>query len=213
MRYLTVDEQSVWLGDKSVKLFKHDYPPSMIEHLNDSTYHDTIIYLQSLGGTQAILKIPTLEQLRQTLREESGNGTVVSVNKAELFIPALEDSAVIVNSYYPTQLGLRILYDEEEIIPDDVMLQSSQYVSSVTYMDARYDNSIRGYGFNLTAYFHEYFKGNINSSHLLLFAGRLDANVRSTNFNPVNYNRILLAGSSNINNRITLTVAYTKLLK
>jgi hypothetical protein len=211
LRYLNVDGQNVWLGDKSIKIFEHDYSSSTIGTLNDSTYHDTVIYLQSLGGTQAILKIPALDQLRQSLGGGSENNAVVSVNKAELFIPALEDSAILVNSYYPTQLGLRILYDEDAIVPDDVMIQASQYTPSISFMDARFNSTIWGYQFNLTAYFHEYFKGNINSSHLLLFAGRLDANVRSTNFNPISYNRILLAGSSNINRKITLTVAYTKL--
>jgi hypothetical protein len=54
-------------------------------------------------------------------------------------------------------------------------------------------------------------KGDINSSRLLIFAGRLDAILRRTNFNPINYNSVVLAGSSNINRKITLKVAYTKL--
>ena len=210
-RYLNVDGQKVWLGDRSIKIFEHDYSGSAIEHLNDSTFHDTVLYLQSLGGTQAILKFPALEQLRQTLRGVSENGPVVSVNNAELIIPILDDSIAFVRKFYPSQLGIRILNDADDHLPDDVMIQASQYVSAVSYMNGRFNNIIWGYKFNMTAYFHEYFKGNINSSHLLLFAARLDANIRRTNFNPINYNSVVLAGSSNINRKITLTVAYTKL--
>lgn len=210
-RYLNVDGQKVWLGDKSVKIFEHDYSTSTIEHLNDSTFNDTIIYMQSLGGTQTILKFPSLEQLRQSLGWVSENDPVVSVNNAELFIPALEDSADLVHHFYPTQLGARILYDVDPYVPDDVLIQANQYVSPVSYMNAKFDNTIWGYRFNLTAYFHEYFKGNINSSHLLLFAANLDANLRRTNFNPTKYSSVVLAGGSNISRKITLTITYTKL--
>ena len=203
-RYLSVDGELVWLGDKCIKIFEHNYDASAIANLNDSTFHDTILYLQSLGGTQAIMKFPSLEQLRQTI----GN---VSVNNAELIIPALDDSLALIKKYFPTQLGVRILNDVDDHLPDDVMIQSSQYVSAVSYMNGRFNNLIWAYKFNMTAYFHEYFKGNINSSHLLLFAGRLDANVRRTNFNPVYYNSVVLAGSGNINNKISLKVTYTKL--
>ncbi len=203
-RYLNVNGERVWLGDKYIKIFEHDYTGSAIEHLNDSAFQDTIIYLQSLGGTQAVLKFPELEQLRQSIGQ-------VSVNHAELIIPALDDSLDLVRRFYPTQLGLRVLNDADPYVPDDVMIQSSQFVSPVSYMNGRFNNIIWAYRFNLTAYFHEYFKGNISSSRLLLFAGKLDVNIRRTNFNAANYNSVILAGSTSSNNRITLRVAFTKL--
>lgn len=210
-RYLNVGGTVAWLGDRSIKIFEHDYNGSTITHLNDSTYHDSVLYLQSLGGTQAIIKFPSLEQLRETLGWVSEDNPVVSVNNAELIIPVLDDSAALVRKFYPTQLGVRILNDADDHVPDDVMIQASQFSSPVSYMNGRFSNIIWAYRFNLTAYFQEYFKGSINSSELLLFAARLDANIRRTNFNPINYNSVLLAGSSNIGNKITLKVAYTKL--
>ena len=203
-RYLTVDGTKVWLGDKYIKVFEHDYSASAIDHLNDSTFHDTVLYLQSLGGAQAIIKFPSLEQLRDDIG-------YVSVNNAELIIPALEDSADFVHHFYPSQLGIRILHDVDPYVPDDVLIQTSQYVAATSYMNGRFSNLIWGYRINLTAFFHEYFKGNINSSHLLLFSGKLDANLRRTNFNPVNYNSVILAGSGNVNKKITISITFTKL--
>jgi hypothetical protein len=68
-----------------------------------------------------------------------------------------------------------------------------------------------GYKFNMTAYFHEYMKGNINSSRIRIFAGRLDTRLGRSNFNPVNYNSLVLAGTGNKNKKITLRLVYTKL--
>jgi hypothetical protein len=203
-RYLTVDGKSVPMGDKMIKIFEHDYSGSAITHLNDSTFHDTVMYLQSLGGAQAVLNISSLEQLRQKVGR-------VSVNSAQLFIPALNDSALLVDNFYPSQLGMRILDDAVYYLPDDVLYQPSQYASAFSYMNGTFSGIDWGYHFNLTSYFHEYMKGDINSSRLLIFAGRLDAILRRTNFNPINYNSVVLAGSSNINRKITLKVAYTKL--
>lgn len=203
-RYLSVNGQRVPIGDKFIKVFEQDYAGSMITHLNDSNFHDTVIYLQSLGGTQAVLEITSLAQLRQ----ETGS---VSVNHAELIIPALSDSAGLVDGFYPQQLGVRIMDEADPFLPDDVLYQTSQYTPAVSYMNGSFNSSDWGYRFNMTAYFHEYLKGNINSSRILIFAGRLDAYLGRTNFNPVRYNSLLLAGSSNINKKITLKVAYTKL--
>ncbi len=206
LRYLTVDGKKVSMGDKLIKIFEHDYSASRMEYLNDSTFQDTVLYLQSLGGTQAVLKFPALEQLRELI--ETGKA---SVNNAELIIPALGDSSEFIEYFYPSQLGIRILNDNNPYVPDDVMFQASQYVSPVSYMNGRFNSAIWGYRFNLTAYFHEYLKGNINSGRLVVFAGRLDATVRRSNFNPINYQSVLLAGSSNTNRKITLKVTYTQL--
>jgi hypothetical protein len=68
-----------------------------------------------------------------------------------------------------------------------------------------------GYKFNMTGYFHEYMKGNINSDRIRIFAGRLDTRLGRSNFNPVNYNSLVLAGTGNQNKKITLKLVYTKL--
>jgi len=203
-RYLTVDGTKVPMGDKFIKIFEHDYSTSTIDHLNDSTRHDTVIYLQSLGGTQVILEFPALEQLRQMIGR-------VSVNHAELVIPVLGDSADLVAGYYPQQLGIRILDEEDAYLPDDVLYQASQYATTISYMNGRFYSSVWGYQFNMTSYFHEYMKGDINSNRIRIFAGRLDTNLGRTNFNPLTYNSVVLAGSNNINRKITLKLAYTKL--
>jgi hypothetical protein len=197
-RYLTVDGQIVPMGDRSIKIFDHDYSASEIAHLNDSNVHDTFIYLESLGGTQAILEIPALEQLRASVGR-------VSVNSAKLVIPAYGDSAELVN----IQLGMRILDEEDPYLPDDLLYQASQYVPVISFMNGRFDSSDQGYQFNMTAYFHEYMKGNINSSRLRIFLGRLDTNLGRTNFNPINYKRLVLSGSSNVSRKITLKLTYT----
>ncbi len=194
----------LYTGDRYIKFFEHDYSGSAITQINDSTSNDSLLFLQSLGGTQAILEIHALEQLRQTIGR-------VSVNHAELIIPVTGDTADLIAGYYPKQLGMRIMDDTYPYLPDDVLYQANQYVSIVSYMNGRFSGTDVGYKFNMTAYFHEYLKGNINSSMIRIFAGRLDTKLGRSNFNPVSYNSLVLAGSGNQNRKITLKLVYTKL--
>lgn len=196
----------IYAGDRYIKFFEHDYSGSAITQINDSTSHDSLLFLQSLGGTQAVLEIHSLEQLRQTL----GKGRV-SVNYAELIIPVAGDTADLVAGFYPKQLGIRIMDDTDPYLPDDVLYQASQFAAIISYMNGRFSGTDVGYKFNMTAYFHEYMKGNINSSRIRIFAGRLDTQLGRSNFNPVNYNSLVLAGTGIKNKKITLRLVYTKL--
>lgn len=200
-RYL----KSVPMGDKCIKIFNHDYSESKIAHLNSSTVQDTALYLQSLGGTQIKLIIPYLEQLKQTIGR-------VSVNSAELFIPVLSDSAELADNFYPKQLGMRLVGDETAFITDDI-LYATRTSPTISLMNGRFSNTLWGYKFILTGFFHEYMKGNITANQFQIFAGRLDTNpyVYHTNLNPSFYNRVILAGTGNTNRKITLKIAYTKI--
>ncbi len=192
------------LGDRCIKIFDHDYSGSGIAHLNDNSYQDTVLYLQTLGGTQINLEIPNLEQLKEKIGR-------VSVNSAELFIPDLSDSSQYLGKYPFYQLGLRIVGDGLEYVSDDVITTSTS--SYVTFMDGRLNPYFWGYKFILTAYIQNYMNGNITSNKLRIFAGRIDLNpyVYHTNFDPTNYKQVILAGTANTNKKITFKIAYTKL--
>lgn len=200
---LRIDSSRTWIGDKVIKIFDHDYSGTPVTHLNDSTFQDTAIYLQSLGGTQAVLNIQSVDQLRQMIGK-------VSVSEAELLIPVL-DTAEFYDYYPPFQLGIRVLDEANAFVPDDILYQSTQSSVPLNFINGRLDKSVWSYKFFLTSYFQELMKGNVNSGKFQIFAGRADINTGRSNYNPDVYNRLILCGSGNPNHKITFKITYIKL--
>lgn len=201
--YYPVSGKAV-LGDKYIKMFDHDYTSASIPFLNDTINQDTAVYIQSLGGTQAHLKFRGLESLRSQL----GN---VIINRAELVIPFLEDSAELADNRFPEWLGLRPV-SGYSFVPEDIGYTTDGR-NYHNYMNGEFNYAARNYSFYLTRYFQDYFNRKVDNTEFRLFSGYLgQTSAAHTNFNSVYYNRIIISsGAANFNKRIALKLVYTKL--
>ena len=189
--------------DKEVNIFVHESNPPGIPHLNDN-YLDTAIYVQSMGGTQAIINIQGLEALKQQHEK-------IIINKAEIFIPVLQDSSELALFPPPVQMGLRPEGGEYEYVPDDIIYSTYNYNQRITltYLNGRYNSYRNGYYFFLTKYFQDYFDGLTTSTSFRLYSAWLNTGKGHTDFSAADYNRVILGSGTNLSNKLTFILAYT----
>ncbi|NJK86347.1 MAG: DUF4270 domain-containing protein [Bacteroidales bacterium] len=88
------------LHDRYIKILEHDFSQSTLVGLNDTLQQSNYNYIQSLGGTQVLLKINDLESLRSQLGD-------VIINMAQLTIPIAEEKVALQSYFFPYYLGLR----------------------------------------------------------------------------------------------------------
>ena len=171
-----------------------------IPYLNNESVQDTAIYLQSLGGTAATIRLPYINDLVNKL----GN---VSINKAELIIPVLTDSAEKVDYGIPSQLGLRAVNSEgeESLLPDDPSV-----LGLVGYFGGKYSSESNAYIFNIGSYIQYLVEGG-EYNDLRLFVGVYDENNMKISYNTEKANRVVLSSGNNPNNKIKLNIYYTEI--
>ncbi len=208
--YTFYSEFQYFIPDVSVDMFNHDYSGSQIQHLNDFSTQDEKIYVQSLGGTQVILKFPYLDILKDELGQ-------ISVNKVEMFIPLADSSNEDELTEYPPpfNLGLRIINDDTEFLPDDIVDVYTDPVTrqskTINYLNGQYNNDIKGYKFYITGYFRDYFNDIITSNELRLYAAWLNSSTGHSDYRIASLDRVILASMVNPDRKITLKFIYTKL--
>ncbi len=192
--------------DQNVGIFMHDYSTGNIPHLNDFNVQDTAIYIESMGGTQGIIDISGLDELKQQLGK-------ILVNKAELFIPAFVDSADLVDFPVTMQLGLRKTGDGDDMyIADDILYQYSSYSTAVTgtHLNGRFNYSRRGFDFYLTKAMQNFFDDDNESvTSFRLYSAWLNTGLGHTDFSAADLNRVILGSGTNPNRKITFKLAYT----
>ncbi len=178
----------------------NEHSGANIPYLNDTSIQDTAIYLQSLGGTAANIRLPYIN----SLISELGN---VSVNKAELIVPVLTDSSEQTEYEIPSQLGLRAVNDEGEqsILPDDPSV-----LRLVGYFGGKYDDEIEAYRFNIGNYIQNLIEGGVYK-YLRLFVGSYDESNMRISYNIEKANRVVLSSGNNANKKIQLNIYYTKI--
>jgi hypothetical protein len=83
--------------------FVHDFdaalPSKKIQHINDTTYLDTLSYAQTLNGTYIKLRIPGLEDIKNDPEMDN-----ISINKARLIFPIQYDG----NFYQPSTISSQV---------------------------------------------------------------------------------------------------------
>jgi hypothetical protein len=92
----------------SFNLFLHDpstaQPGKIIEHVNDTTYLDTMTYAQQFNGLYTRLVLSNLDSIKTAFR-----GKKFSVNKARLKIPVFYDDETFKRSTIPSSVYLSYL--------------------------------------------------------------------------------------------------------
>jgi hypothetical protein len=163
--------------------------------INDTIHQDSVIYLQSMGGTVNYLKFPDIRNLKQSL----GN---ISVVKAELILP-VEGSDLSAEDYAkPGQIGLRYIASDGKKyrLPDDPYYSGS---NGIKYFSGQYLDSKKAYTFRLDNFFQQYFAGNLDFKGLELYVGNFVSynygQIVDIEYNAISLNRVVLTSGNNSN--------------
>ncbi|MFC2121389.1 DUF4270 family protein [Bacteroidota bacterium] len=187
-------EYDFWIDDKSsrINLFSHDYLGTVVEnHLNDTLNEAEKVYIQSMSGTKAFMKM----ELSEKFIEIADQG--ININKAELIIhiaddPTSEDFRI------PGQLFLTAVnaIGEMEFIDD--------FFVSTEHFDGSYNSSEKVYKFNIALYLNSLYDPDISKRKdnlgFYLFPS----------FNRVTANRLIIDNNKS-GNKIELNIVYSDL--
>ncbi len=170
-------------------LFNHDYSNSTINHIGDSTYTDSVIYIQPMNGLKGEIFIPDLSAL---INQD------LIINKAELVIET-EDSLITQSDIYKIPAGLTIkgIDDEGKTIPLPDYIKSSS--TGLYYTSQTYDYDTKSYNFIITHHFQDLISQGKNNCSFYI----------STPNSNYSTNRVVLKSTSQTNG-IKLLIIYTK---
>ena len=148
----------------SFNVFSHDFTTATqgdkMIHRN-TTYKDTLSYLQSLNGVYTKLTLPGLQNLKN-----DPSYSKISINRARLVVPVYFKSSSenpYISKALPPSLRLRYKsstgarYD----VPDYTMASASDVYH--TFFDGNLDTVAQVYNFNIPAFVQAYFKDAANS--------------------------------------------------
>jgi hypothetical protein len=139
-------------------VFKHDFTTATIgdkmAHRN-TTYKDTLSYLQSLNGVYTKIELPGLEKLKS-----DPSFAKIAVNRAKLTIPVKFDSennTKHISKSLPANLYLRYkgANGTKYTVPDYSMSASDV---NHAFFDGKLDTVNKVYNFNIPAYVQAYLK-------------------------------------------------------
>lgn len=164
--------------------FNHDYSMSPIQqHLNDSTYADSLVYVQSMAGVKTKIRLPFLQNF-------ISNG-MIAVNKAELEITVTDNS----DNRLAVPDKLLVL----GIDADGTPLFLPDQFEGTAYYGGSYDATTRKYKFNIARYVQSVLTGEQQNYGLYL----------AVSGGVVQANRVILAGGTHPNYRMKLNLYYT----
>lgn len=187
----TVSKSSDFIVDYSNRynLFYHDYSSSTISHIGDSTYTDSVIYIQPMNGLRGEITIPDLSALT--------NQGIIIINKAELIIET-EDSLITQSNIYKIPAGLTIEEVDDEGKPVFITDYIKSNTSGVYYTSQAFNPDTKSYNFLITQYFQNLIREGKNSCSFYISASNI-------NFST---NRVVLKNSQI--NGMKLLITYTK---
>ena len=117
----------------------------------NTTYRDTLSYLQSLNGVYTKIVLPGLEKIKNDPAYAK-----IAVNKARLVVPVLFNQTSIYQTYagsLPQLLSLRFKTKSGNryIVPDWNVETTYR-----TFFDGKLDSTAQVYNFNIPAFVQEY---------------------------------------------------------
>jgi hypothetical protein len=154
--YLNLDAQN---RNASYNRFLHDYNSATSGNkmiYRNTSFRDTLSYLQYLNGVYTKVTLPGLESLKNNAAFDK-----IGVNKARLIVPVYFNGNQYKPSTVPTQLVLRYKTSEgSKFVVPDWSIESTYH----TFFDGKLDSTTNVYRFNIPAFVQAYLKdktGNI----------------------------------------------------
>ena len=165
--------------------FSHDYTGSTIgNQLSDSTFGDSLNYVQALAGVKMKISFPFLKHFLDS-------GSII-INKAQVSIKPL--TSLIPYSLPPKML--LVIKDEngQNAFPADYYESTGYYGGD---LNATYD----GYTFNIARQLQRFIDGKVdNADFYLLVSG-----------SGVDASRASIKSGSNLSDRMKISILYTKI--
>lgn len=169
--------------------FKQGEAGKRMQHLidNDTTYLDTVSFVQTMNGAYTKIKIPGLETLRGNLKN-------ISINKARLVIPVYYDGDIYKPSTIPSIVFLRYVSStgSKYIVPD--------YSVSSAFYDGSPDTTANVYHLNIPTFMQAYFEDTIS------YKLKPELEIFLTSFSS---NNVILK-ANNSHTPVKLELTYTK---
>jgi len=167
------------------QFFEHDYTNSPIaNNLGDETNNDSLLYVQAMNGTEAVINLDNFEQWRDSVP--------IAINKAELTV-YLEES--LSNSV--SKPGNMILLQKEE----GVLVPLLDILSGQSIFGGVLDEETMSYTFNITRFVQSYIDGDSDITSLIM----------QPSANQTVPRRVVLKSEDTENKKIALKIMYTKL--
>jgi hypothetical protein len=186
-------------GFNSLNTFTHDYSNATFNP--SAADQDSVIYLQSLGGTKGVLTIPGLDDLFEA-------NPTISVSSAKLILPVEDfDKSRYVFKESP-YIGISAIDDEgsEYYLSDNNYYQPTNSSSGdVYYIDGAYDDDSLRYELNITGHVESIFNKENENLGFNIFSAN-----SSRRYNNQTLRRMVLTNHRN-SNPIKLQIVYTKL--
>lgn len=170
-------------------LFYHDYSSSAISHIGDSTYIDSVIYIQPMNGLKGEIIVPNLSSLI--------NQSPIIINKAELILETA-DSITTKSDIFkePNELNLRgVDSNGKPVLITDYIKSNS---SGPYYTSQAFNTDTKSYNFIITQYFQNLINEGKTSCSFYISASNTDFST----------NRVVLKNSKI--NGMKLLILYTK---
>jgi hypothetical protein len=137
--------------------FERDFstadPDKKITHINDTTYRDTLSYLQALNGLYTKVVLPGLDSLRSKLSKDK-----VSINKARLYVPVYYDGDRYTAATVPSALRMR--YTDNDGVTQDI--PDYNLDASHNFYDGSLHKLDSTYYFNIATYVQLYLEDKVN---------------------------------------------------
>jgi hypothetical protein len=175
---------------KHFNLFDHQFSGFPVEeYLNNGEEPDTLVYIESPGGVNGIIRFPELSAWLDSMP--------VAINHAQLIItPADTLTTGVKVGEYPASLDL-FRYGE-----DGVNRYIYDYILNQSTFGGTYDDETNSYRFNLKVHIQSYLNGDIENPDLILLPGS----------NAETYNQLIIyGGNSGHADRMRLEIVYTNL--
>ena len=175
-------------GGTSISHQEHDYYGATTDvghQLMDSTFNDSLNYLQAMAGVKTKITFPYLNHFK-----DSGN---IVVNKAELEI-AIKNGTT---NFYSAPSKLFLVY----IDINGNSLFMIDYFEGTTYFGGNYTSATQTYKFNIARHLQKILDGTIQDNGLyLLVSGSV-----------VQSNRLIIGSGKNPDYPMKLNLYYTRL--
>ena len=172
-------------GSARMTHFVHDYSTATFnQQLVDSTYADSLVYVQSMAGVKTKIRFPNLKNFM-------ADG-IIAVNKAELEITVIDNSDNRL-AVPPKLLVLGINAEGNPVFLPDQLETSSYYGGS-------FDGTNRKYKFNIARYVQNVLTGTSEDYGLYL----------AVSGGAVQATRAILGGATHPLYRMKLNLYYTK---
>jgi hypothetical protein len=148
----------------SFNTFSHDFSTATVgnhmEHRN-TTYKDTLSYLQSLGGVYTRISLPGLKKIKEDV-----SFSKIAVNRAKLVVPVHFEpttSNPYITQNVPSQLYLRYRAKNgtRYTVPDYSLASSVDLAHS--FFDGKLDSVAKVYNFNIPAFVQAYLEDATNN--------------------------------------------------